>query len=218
MLISRSFWILSVLVLAGCATTRGVVDLSVDEPEQATSVAPDVEYRGKVYVGQITDSRVFALKPPDPSIPSLKDGQIDNVELKARAIARKRNSFGKAMGDILLPEERTVVDVVRENITLALQNSGYEVVQTPQEDAITLDADIKKFWAWFTPGFWALKIEFQSELAFATEVAGLGSGAIVEGYAHQRHQAAGTGAWLQTIGVGMDDLRANLEARLSAPP
>ena len=72
----------------------------------------------------------------------------------------------------------------------------------------------RPIWAWVTPGFWALKIEFQSELEFATELGGLASDAVVEGYAHQRHQAASTGAWLQTIGVGMDDLRANLKKKL----
>ncbi len=212
MQINRFFLFVAVFTLAGCATTRGVVDLPVESGSEAT---PTGESRGNVYIGNISDSRVFELKPPQPSTPSLKDGQITNSDLKARAIARKRNTWGKALGDIVLPEDRTVMDVVRENVTSALRNSGYQVVDTPTEDAVSMDIDIKKFWAWFTPGFWALKIEFQSELEFSTQLEGLASDAVVEGYAHQRHQAASTGAWLQTIGVGMDDLRANLEKKLA---
>jgi len=201
-----------VIALGGCATTRGVVDLNVEDEVSGTL---ERESRGKVFLGSIIDGRVFELKPQQPFIPSLKNGEITNSELKARAIARKRNTFGRAMGDIMLPEGRTVIDVVRENVKIALRNSGYEVVEAHSSDAEEIEIEINKFWSWFIPGFWALKIEFQSELEFQTELAGLRSDALVEGYAHQKHQAATEGAWLQTIGVGMDNLRANLESRLA---
>ena len=115
-----------------------------------------------------------------------------------------------ALGDILLPEGRTVVDVVRSNLIAVLSEKGYRVVQSSDGDAIPVEVSIRQFWSWFTPGFWAAKVEFKAELAFSGSLPGLGSGAVIEGYAHQRHQAATSGAWLQTIEVGLGDLRRNI--------
>ena len=199
--------------LGGCATTRGVVDLptaSSTEPaaERATSGIP-------VFISIVEDQRVFELSPKDPSIPSLKDGQIENSELKSRAIARKRNTWGKALGDVMLPEGKTVTSVVKENARAALEDSGYRVVDQPGEGVPEIEIMIHKFWSWFTPGFWALKLEFQSELEIKNNLQGVPSVVQVKGYAHQKHQAATGGAWIQTMQVGMDDLRSNIRAQFT---
>lgn len=204
----------SLSVVSGCATSRGVVDLAdPTEHASASSVDPAAP---SVYIVNIEDHRVFEVKPPDPSIPSLKDGQITNREITSRAIARKRNGYGMALGDILLPEGKTVVDVVRSNLTAVLSENGYRVVQSPEDGAIPVEVSIVQFWSWFTPGFWAAKVEFKAELAFSGSLPGLGSGTVIEGYAHQRHQAATTGAWLQTMEVGLEDLRRNLSDAVQA--
>lgn len=196
------------LTAGGCATTRGVVDLPTPSASTPSSeIAADAL---PVFISNIDDQRVFELKPSDPSTPSLKDGQIENEELKSRAIARKRNTFGMAMGDVMLPEGKTVNQVVEENLKITLEENGYRVVNQPGEGVTELNVKIHKFWSWFTPGFWALKIEFQSELELDGTLPGLKSGTKVTGYAHQKHQAATGGAWVQTMQVGMDDMRSNL--------
>jgi len=222
-------WTIALLLIpGGCATTRGVVDLptpstseptdssvttpSATETATATEVTPSkaVTKAIPVFIASIEDNRVFELKPGDPSTPSLKDGQIDNRQLTSRAIARKRNSWGKALGDVMLPEDRSVMQVIEENLTKTLEENGYRVVEEPGEGVAEIAVNIEKFWAWFTPGFWALKIEFQSELKIESTLPALQSDTVIKGYAHQKHQAATGGAWVQTMQVGMDDLRSNL--------
>ncbi|MFW6094478.1 MAG: hypothetical protein ACODAC_10940 [Pseudomonadota bacterium] len=204
---------ISLVIATGCATTRGIVDLS--GPDRAKPANSTATNGTSIYVAKIEDNRVFELEPNRPSIPSLKDGQITNVEITSRAIARKRNSYGMAMGDVLLPEGRTVSDVVRENLVAVLTDQGYRVVESPTPDALPLEVSIRKFWSWFTPGFWAAKIEFTAELALSGPLSGLdGEQAVVEGYAHQRHQGTTNGAWLQTMEVGLQDLRNNLSDTL----
>ena len=202
------------LLTAGCATTRGVVNLEMgdEETQPQTSIAADAT---PVYLRDVVDARRFELKPAQPSTPSLKDGAIDDKAITERAIARKRNTFGQAMGDILLPEDQTVMNVVRSNVQRVLEESGYRVVDAAQPDTPTVDIEIRKFWSWATPGFWAIKIEFESELALR----GLpdqpaDEALIANGYVHQRHQTLTGGAWIQTMQAGMADMRAKLGAEL----
>ncbi len=55
---------------------------------------------------KVEDDRKFQDKPASADIPSLKGEQSNaTVEEKARAVARKRNGYGKALGDILLKDE-----------------------------------------------------------------------------------------------------------------
>jgi hypothetical protein len=64
----------------------------------------------------VTDRRVFEVNPRQANIPSLmNDAEIKNPAITARAVARKRGGFGKTLGDVgdvLLPEGRTVTNVV----------------------------------------------------------------------------------------------------------
>ena len=103
------------LLVSGCATNRGIIDVRV-------TPTPDPQGKVMVKIVRVTDQRTFELRPDVASIPSLKDGQIDNKAITSRAIARKRNGYGKALGDILLPEGRTVEDLVEEaTVTKPLQ-------------------------------------------------------------------------------------------------
>ncbi|WP_336605487.1 hypothetical protein [Stutzerimonas stutzeri] len=53
------------------------------------------------------DERTFESKPRSAGIPSLKGGEINDTSITERAFARKRNGFGKALGDVVLPSGRT---------------------------------------------------------------------------------------------------------------
>ena len=115
-------------------------------------MAGDNPIQGReVKIVRVTDRRTFQLKPSDPSTPSLKDGQIDNPAITSRAIARKRSGYGKAMGDILLPEGHTVEQLVGTALTRGLRGAGYRVLlqgQEGYEQAVPLEADIRRFWTW----------------------------------------------------------------------
>jgi uncharacterized protein YceK len=55
----------TLLTASGCATSRGVVDIRIP-PSLSNSAAPAVR------IEKVTDRRTFQIKPPQPSIPSLK--------------------------------------------------------------------------------------------------------------------------------------------------
>ena len=208
--------VLSVMLLgSGCATNRGILDVRV--PEIQNPVSGPV-----VRIVRVTDKRVFEEAPRSPSIPSLKGHEINDSAITRRAIARKRNGYGKAIGDILLPEGRTVEALVREALAKSFREAGCRVVEDTTgltDTVIPIEADIDQFWSWMTPGFWALSLEFETKVTIKGGVDPFKSGELVRGYVELHTQAAGTKAWMNTINKGMDVFVAEVKKRLqSAKP
>ena len=172
-----------------------------------------------ITIVRVTDLRQFEAKPSDSSIPSLKVQDIENTTIKARAIARKRNSYGKAIGDIVLPEGRTIEDLAREALTKAFIEAGYRVVDntTPLEDGvIPVEADIEQFWSWFAPGFWSVALQFEAKINIKGDIKPFQEGETVRGHVKLHTQAAGTRAWLKTINQGIDNFVQEVKKRLAA--
>ena len=190
---------ITILFCSGCALTRGELDIRVDLPANPPE-GPTV------WVAPPTDDRTFEHRPRRPSIPSLKKGEINDPSITSRAIARKRNSFGKALGDILLPEGRTVQELVREAVVQGLRTSGYRVTMgdTPGDSAQKVNTSINKLWAWMNPGFWTIGIEFEAELTL-TGLPGQ-SYTVLKASHERRGMAAGSGAWRRVISEGIDEL------------
>lgn len=136
-------------VATGCATTRGVIDVPATMGANPPS-GPAVR------IDRVTDRRVFEIDPRQANIPSLmNDAEIKDPKITSRAIARKRGGFGKALGDILLPEGRTVMKVVEEALTRSLQDAGYRVVSKQDPEAATaipVEADIEQILGVFSAG------------------------------------------------------------------
>jgi hypothetical protein len=147
-------------LLIGCATSRSYMRLDISDAS-ATVTRPT----GKaVVIDAVQDERRFEDDPPDPSVPSLKHGddyKLDAAERK-RAIARKRNGWGKAIGDILLEDGQTVETITRDLVAEGFARHGYQVLAPgapPPPDAVHVQVDINEFWAWFTPGMWTVDME-----------------------------------------------------------
>jgi len=149
----------AVVLLAGCATSRSVLDLSPGVPQDVQSTATA---DGKaVYIDAVRDSRKFQERPSSPSIPSLDPSEASSDSIKLRAIGRKRNTYGKALGDILLQDGTTVESLTSSAIRRAFVESGYQVLDSSSQVApgvYVVDADIDQFWTWMNPGFWAITI------------------------------------------------------------
>lgn len=198
-------WLVSLCVgifLSGCAVGRGVVDVQVPPSSSPDAGTP-------VKIVSVVDKRVFQEKPPQPSMPSLKDGEIHDKAITSRAIARKRNSYGMALGDILLPEDRTVVSLTEEALTKALNEAGYRVLSEGDAgyaDAAALTADIHQFWAWATPGFWEISLEFESKVALKGDWPVAGDTRNVRGYAKVGSVAATESVWKEVLDKGLQDL------------
>jgi hypothetical protein len=202
--------VMALFLGTGCAVTRGVLDVRVKPPGNPAS-------GDAAQITNVTDRRVFQINPRDARIPSLKNDEITDTAITSRAIARKRGGFGKAMGDILLPEGRTVTQLVEEALTRSLQEAGYRVL-TKQEaasaSAIPVEVDIEQFWAWFRPGFWQIAVEFETRLRMKAPVGAWKAGDEVKGFARITGQAATSDMWLEAVDKGVDDLVRNMRERL----
>jgi hypothetical protein len=199
------------LLGAGCATNRGVLDVRA-------FAAPNPATGKSVTITRVTDVRAFKLAPRTPSVPSLKDGRIGDKAITSRAIARKRNGYGKALGDIVLPENRTVEDLIRESLTTAFRESGYRVLDAAaasDEKCIPVEADVEQFWAWMTPGVWAISLECETKVRLKGDVSSFKNGESVRGYVNLHTQGAGSRAWLNTINKGLKQFVEEVKTRLA---
>jgi hypothetical protein len=209
-------WVCAVVAIAllgsGCATNRGILDVRVNELQNPASGRA-------VTIVRVADLRLFEKAPAIQSIPSLMGGEIDDKAITSRAIARKRNGYGKALGDILLPEGRTVEDIVREALVTSFRESGYRVIDDAAESkdgnsAVPIEADIKQFWSWITPGFWAVSMEFEAIVDIKGDVPPFGDGGTVRGHVNLHTQGAGTRAWSNTIDKGIEAFIEEVKKRL----
>lgn len=155
----------ALMVLAGCATSRSEIDINV-APMSSAQVAAS---NGKKVQISTVDERVFQIDPRSPDIPSLKNNEVTDKSITERAIARKRNGYGMALGDVLLPSGRTLSQLVNESVALAYKQAGYEVVTEPgAADATAVKVHIVEFWSWFTPGFFSVDVSSKSLLRIET--------------------------------------------------
>ena len=204
---------LTSILSIGCATNRGIIDVRVPpatiNPSSGTLVA----------ITKVIDMREFQETPSEPSIPSLKGGEINDETITSRAIARKRNGYGKALGDILLPEGRTVEDLVRETAEKSLAEKGYVVVKDRSQyaDALPVEIEIHQFWAWMIPGFWTLELDFEAIITASNETVFMSPGEKIRGHVALKTQAAGTGAWTNTINKGLEDLCEQIKSDIKTP-
>lgn len=152
-------------VLTGCATNRSEIEVNV--PQSAAQVAAS---NGKKVIISTVDERTFELDPRQADIPSLKNGEIHDKSITERAIGRKRNGFGKGLGDVVLPSGRTVSGLVGEAVASAYRQAGYEVVSAaPAADATEVKVHIVEFWSWFSPGFATVAVNNKAHLKIEGE-------------------------------------------------
>ena len=200
-----------VVLFSGCATTTSTID--VQHPQ-----APAVAAKGFAKITEVRDIRRFDAAPRDPSTPSLENAQeLNNAAITSRAVARKRGGYGMAFANVLLPEGRTVEIVVREAAARALTEQGYQVVDAKSphfEKALPMQIDIDQFWAWFTPGFWQVTVEFRSLLLVKAEGLTGRKEVSVRGNAVVKGMAVTDSEWKEVVVAGVNDLTKNLKAVL----
>ena len=151
------------LCVSGCALGRSVIDVSVPPPTNASDDSKQV-----VKITEVRDLRHFEVNPNDPSQPSLaKADEIQDSKITAHAIGRKRGGYGNALGDLALPENKTVASVVKDAARTAFQERGYKVVDEGSPDyerAIPIALDVGQFWAWIKPGFAEITLSLESQV------------------------------------------------------
>lgn len=204
--------VLFLVFLSGCATSRGVIDVQEDvSGNPTTGVA--------LKIARVTDARKFEINPGQADIPSLKNDEIHNPAITSRAIARKRNSYGKALGDILLPEGSTVTGLVEDSLKNGLRENGYRVLELGEsgyEDAAPIEVDIEKFWGWFSPGFWKIGINFETLLRLHGPVGPFVDGEEFDSQVEMKFMAAGEENWQTTIRASLDELNRDIAEDIQA--
>ncbi len=195
----------------GCATNRGVIDLQIAQPVNPAQGA-------SVKIIRVTDHRVFQKAPRSPAIPSLRGNHIDDKALTLRAIARKRNGFGMAIGDIVLPEGRTVETLMTEMLTKAFREAGYQVVDPTdtRTDVIPVEADIEQFWSWIVPATWSIGVFFETTVNITCDLGTFKAGEKVTGKIQLQSQAVTTRAWTNTMNKGIAAFVEEMRNRLTA--
>lgn len=165
-----------------------------------------------MYIGSITDDRQFQHDPPDPSIPSISGDLAKlSVTQRDRMIGRQRNTFGKAVGDVSLPEDDSVTQRVRLLVEQGLAKSGYQVT-SDQRAPNTVTISIQNFWGWMTPGFFALTFEVKIACAITATGPNGPHTIIVNGHGMNHGQVAKNENWLEAFEPAFDDFVANLAA------
>lgn len=201
---------LLVSLTAGCATSRSVIDVA-DEVSRNPAQGQAIKFV------QVTDQRDFQLKPSQPNIPSLKDGAIRNRAITDRAIARKRNTYGMAMGDILLPEGHTVMQVVENRLAAGFRDAGYRVLSANDPGysaAIPVQVAIKKFWGWYSPG-WTSTLNFETAVVLTAPLPGFNNGLEFSSRIEEQIRGATETKWQRVIDNALDDLSDDIEAQLN---
>lgn len=203
----------ALLLVSGCATSRSELRVAAPPPITA-DVADDAPL---IRIRSIVDARVFEQDPDLPSTPSLGFGGADAAteEVKTRAIGRKRNGYGMALGDVLLEPGQTVVGLLHDNLAAGLQQAGYRIATGDGTDGIPLDVRMIRFWSWFQPGFWTIKLH--SQIATELTVDG-GQPMLVEAQVMDARGAATETAWLEIVDMALAAYREKVAGqRLEMP-
>jgi hypothetical protein len=214
--------ILAIGLLSGCATSRSVVDLDA-KTNVSTPAVPVPMPAGPapgVTIAAVEDQRVFRIDPPVPEEPSLKnDEDINNKAITARAIARKRNTYGMAMGDVLLPEGDTVTTHVTQAITDGFATAGYRVLKTGEagyDQAASVTVSIKQYWCWAQPGFFEAKLNCITEIVLASKLASLAPESKIGKQLWVGVQFGVDSEWRKVNQMALKDLTDELAALLKA--
>ncbi|MFH0985031.1 MAG: hypothetical protein V1882_05790 [Candidatus Omnitrophota bacterium] len=206
-------WVGLVVASAGCTLNRSFIEVPV--PSESL-----IKPNGKqVYIRSIIDNRQFQDQPSTPDIPSLGFDELKNATpaLKSRAIGRKRNCFGKALGDIMLDEGQNVEMIVRAATRNALNSLGYDVTDKREEtkpDAITMDIAIDKFWSYFAPGFWAISLKSEITTTNTISVPGKDNPVVIMATAEENFQVASDANWKKVLRLAVDDFTAEAKTKL----
>lgn len=202
------------LSVSACATNRSEIPIAAPVSEQP---------KGSAYakITEVRDLRQFSVNPKDPSQPSLgSQEEIQDPKITGRALARKRNGFGMALGDVTLPQSMSVASLVHNSAKKALQDKGYVVVEDSSPEyarALPLSIDIEQFWTWIHIGFTELTFTFNSTVNLK------GSGLLVSDPSVVKTQALHTSAfgteshWTLAIQKGVNETTEQIKAQIKAP-
>lgn len=200
--------VLCSLLTSGCVVGRRTVALPI--PTQPPASAD----KGGFHIAEVVDNRKFENKPRDASIPSI-DGDVTSLssEVKSSMIGRQRNTYGKAMGDIALPAGDSVVKRSRALLEEGLRRRGYTISDDPNA-AHAASVSIDEFWAWFSPGMFAVSFEARVTCTLRVRKGDGSADVVIHGYGMNKGQVASDGNWQLAYTRAFEDFLAKMGPEL----
>lgn len=168
-------------------------------PETGTTVA----------ITRVDDMRHFEISPRDPSTPSLSDDKINDAVTTGRALARKRNGYGMALGDVLLPKGETVADLMEQAVADGFRKAGYRVVRKGDpgyDQAVPVTLQVSEFWSWLTPGLVQITIANRAEVTLRGSLPALAPDMTVHNETSEEMMAVFESDWQKLVAKGLDQL------------
>ncbi len=210
---------MAIAIALGSSLSACAIDRSVVEIKSPTSTAAPTKAIAKIT--EIRDLRQFETNSPQASMPSLGDAnEVKDPKFTSRAIGRKRNGYGMAMGDVMLPENTTVTTLVRNAAARALQDKGYRVVDQASPEfntAPSLAIDIEQFWAWVQLGFFEGAMNFEARTTLLGPLVDQNPAA-VNATSRKMVGAAFESYWIEVVQNGIEDLVEKMKARIKPAP
>ncbi len=201
--------------LGACALTRSEVAV-------AQNVAPDPASGTAVVIAAVLDQREFEAAPASPSVPSLKESsQIGDKQITSRAIGRKRNAYGAALGDVLLSPPQTVASLVGDAVRSGMRDAGYRVVDDSDPAnarAPRVTVRVVEFWNWVTPGFSSIKLDHASRIELAGNLPALRQPLIIATDGREGYFAISESVWGPFVLKRLNELRQKVRDGIGIMP
>lgn len=208
------FVLLFSLIFSGCAYNRSEIKLGAPI---ATSTAPSATKKGVVVIRSVKDERIFEQSPSEPNIPSIGFAEVSKAtpDELARTVGRKRNGFGRALADIQLQGGQTAASVVRENLTVALQQAGYQVKDEKGAGVspIIIDVHVKQFWAWIEKGFMTLTLN--AAVNTSLDISGSATPMTIDVRSNNPVAGLSDSAWVGIFEKALVDYRIQASSKVS---
>jgi len=199
--------------LGACALTRS--EVAVVQNAAADPAAGIV-----VVIAPPLDQREFSDAPAYPSMPSLKEpSQLGDKQITSRAIGRKRNTFGAALGDVLLAPPQTVASLVGDAVRNGLRDAGYRVVDggdAANAAAPRVTVRVIEFWNWTTPGM-DIKLDHTSRIILEGGLPALRQPLIITTEGREGYFAVSESAWAPFILKRLNELRQKVRDAVVTP-
>ncbi len=198
------------LGLAACAGASPLLDVRL-------AAVPDPESGPAFRIQRVSDRRFFQPISRDPRLPSAQGG-LPDATLARRIVARRSTGGNRPAGDLLLPEGRSVEDLVAEALTKGFREAGYRVLAPGAPGhaaALPIEADIEQLWGWMRRRATSeAMFDFEVRVRVRAPVAPFAEGVRLRGKSRLTRGGPSNATWERLIEDGMADLAASVRAQL----